>query len=225
MHFGMTVEEAASGGVTEYIQHHLTHLTVNLKPEGGFWALHLDSVIFNLAIALIFILLFYIAAHRATSGVPGKFQAFAEVMLDWVNGLVKDAFHGNSKFIGPLALTIFCLVILDNFMDILPVDALPAVGHALGVEHLRTVATADVNTTIGMALGVFLLIQYMGIKHKGGGCSSRNGSPRRFMPTASARWRSHPSISFCASLKRPCGLCLCRCGCSATCMPASSYSC
>ncbi len=169
MRFGMMVEEGAGGGVTEYIQHHLTHLTVDLKPQGGFWALHLDSVIFNLGIALIFIILFYIAAHRATSGVPGRFQAFAEIMLDWVNGLVKDAFHGESKFIGPLALTIFCLVILDNFMDILPVDALPTIGHAFGAEHLRTVATADVNTTIGMALGVFLLIQYMGIKFKGPG--------------------------------------------------------
>jgi len=107
MHFGMRVEEAAGGGVTEYIQHHLTHLTVDLKPQGGFWALHLDSVVFNLAIALIFLVLAYIAARRATSGVPGKFQAFAEIMLDWVNGLVKDAFHGESKFIGPLALTIF----------------------------------------------------------------------------------------------------------------------
>src|ERR1700689_5311524 len=121
MHFAMMVEEAAGGGVTEYIQHHLTHLTVDLKPQGGFWALHLDSVVFNLAIALIFLVVAYIAAHRATSGVPGKFQAFAEIMLDWVNGLVKDAFHGESKFIGPLALTIFCLVILDNFMVILRV--------------------------------------------------------------------------------------------------------
>ena len=77
MHFAMMVEEAAGGGVTEYIQHHLTHLTVDLKPQGGFWALHLDSVVFNLIIALIFLVVAYIAAHRATSGVPGKFQAFA----------------------------------------------------------------------------------------------------------------------------------------------------
>jgi F-type H+-transporting ATPase subunit a len=169
MHLGLMIAEDSGGGVTEYIKHHLTHLTVNVKPEGGFWALHLDSVVFNLAIALLFVGLFYIAARRATSGVPGKFQAFAELMLDWVDGLVKDTFHGNSKFIGPLALTIFCLVILDNFMDILPVDFLPATGKVLGVEHLRTVATADINTTIGMALGVFLLIQYIGIKSKGVG--------------------------------------------------------
>jgi len=167
MRFGSMLAEDSGGGVTEYIKHHLTHFTVDLEPQGGFWALHLDSVIFNLIIAAIFMALFAIAAKRATSGVPGKFQAFAELMLDWVDGMVKDTFHGPSNFIGPLAITIFCLVILDNFMDILPVDALPAAAKVFGVQHLRTVATADVNTTIGMAIGVFLLIQWIGIKSKG----------------------------------------------------------
>jgi len=81
--------------------------------------------------------------------------------------MVKDTFHGSSKFIAPLAITIFCLVFLENFMDILPVDALPATAKLFGIEHLRTVATADINTTVGMALGVFLLLWYIGIKHKG----------------------------------------------------------
>jgi F-type H+-transporting ATPase subunit a len=166
MHFGMMVEEEVTGGVTGYIKHHLTHLNVDMR-QGGFWALHLDSVFFNILIAFVFILLFAIVARRATSGVPGKFQAFIEILVEFVDGMVKDTFHGNSKFIAPLAITIFCLVFLENFMDILPVDALPAAAKVFGVEHLRTVATADINTTVGMALGVFLLIQYIGIKHKG----------------------------------------------------------
>jgi F-type H+-transporting ATPase subunit a len=87
--------------------------------------------------------------------------------VEFVDGMVKDTFHGTNKFIAPLAITIFCLVFLENFMDILPVDLLPAAGKAFGVEHLRTVATADINTTVGMALGVFLLIQYVGIQNKG----------------------------------------------------------
>jgi F-type H+-transporting ATPase subunit a len=83
--------------------------------------------------------------------------------------MVKDTYHGTNKFIAPLAITIFCIVFLENFMDILPVDALPAAAKLFGVEHLRTVATADLNTTVGMALGVFLLIQWVGITHKGVG--------------------------------------------------------
>jgi len=166
MRFGMTVEEDIAGGVTGYIKHHLTHFTVDVGP-GGFWSVHLDSVFFTLVLASLLILLLWSVARRATSGVPGKFQAFVEILVEWIDGMVKDTFHGSSKFIAPLAITIFCLVLLENFMDILPVDALPAAAKLFGIEHLRTVATADINTTFGMSIGVFLLIQYVGIKSKG----------------------------------------------------------
>ena len=162
----MMVEEEVSGGVTGYIKHHLTHLTVDTG-HGSFWAFHIDSIFFTLFISFFFIFLLSRVARRATSGVPGKFQAAVELLVEFVDDMVKDTFHGKNKFIAPLAITIFCIVFLENFMDILPVDALPAAAKLFGVEHLRTVATADLNTTVGMALGVFLLIQWVGITHKG----------------------------------------------------------
>ena len=168
MRFGIRAEEDVSGGVTGYIKHHLTHLTVDTG-HGAFWSIHLDSIIFTLAISFIFILVLSIAARRATSGVPGKFQAAIEIAVEKIDGMVKDTYHGSNKFIAPLAITIFGIVFLENFMDILPVDALPAAAKLFGVEHLRTVATADLNTTVGMALGVFLLIQWVGLTHKGVG--------------------------------------------------------
>jgi F-type H+-transporting ATPase subunit a len=162
------VEEEVAGGVTGYIKHHLTHLTVDTG-HGSFWAFHLDSIIFTLITSFIFIFLLSRVSRRATSGVPGKFQAAVELLVEFVDGMVKDTFHGRNKFIAPLAITIFCIVFLENFMDILPVDALPAAAKLFGVEHLRTVATADLNTTVGMAIGVFILIQWVGITHKGFG--------------------------------------------------------
>jgi F-type H+-transporting ATPase subunit a len=164
----MMVEEEVSGGVTGYIKHHLTHLTVDTG-HGSFWAFHLDSIFFTLVISAIFITVLAMAARRATSGVPGKLQSAIELLVEFVDDMVKDTYHGSNKFIAPLAITIFCIVFLENFMDILPVDALPAAAKLFGVEHLRTVATADLNTTVGMALGVFILIQWVGITHKGFG--------------------------------------------------------
>jgi F-type H+-transporting ATPase subunit a len=166
MRFGIMAEEEASGGVTGYIKHHLTHYTVDTG-HGAFWSIHLDSIFFTLLLSFVFILVLSIAARRATSGVPGKLQAAVEMLVEFVDGMVKDTYHGSNKFIAPLAITIFCIVFLENFMDILPVDALPAAAKLFGVEHLRTVATADLNTTVGMALGVFLLIQWVGVTHKG----------------------------------------------------------
>src|ERR1700694_1867764 len=168
MRFGIMAEEDVSGGVTCYIKHHLTHLTVDTG-HGAFWSVHVDSILFTLILSFAFILVLSIAARRATAGVPGKLQAAVEMLVEFVDGMVKGAYHGSKKFIRPLARTIFCIVFLENFMDILPVDALPAVAKVFGVEHLRTVATADLNTPVGMALGVFLLIQWVGITHKGFG--------------------------------------------------------
>ncbi len=156
--------EGGSGGMTEYIVHHLHHL------EGGgegFFQVHLDSVFFKLLLIVILIVALSAAARKATPGVPGKWQAFVEILVEFVNGLVKETFHGRQTLIGPLALTIFCLVFLMNFMDMLPVDALPFLAHASGVPYLRVVPTADINTTLGMAICVFFLIWYYGIKHKG----------------------------------------------------------
>jgi F-type H+-transporting ATPase subunit a len=168
MRFGLMTEEDVSGGVTGYIKHHLTHLNVD-SGRGAFWSIHLDSIVFTLLISFVFILVLSLVARRATSGVPGKLQSAVEMLMEFVDGMVKDTYHGTNKFIAPLAITIFCIVFLENFMDILPVDALPAAAKLFGVEHLRTVATADLNTTVGMALGVFLLIQWVGITSKGFG--------------------------------------------------------
>jgi F-type H+-transporting ATPase subunit a len=154
-----------SGGMTGYIVHHLHHLTAG----EGFFALHLDSIFFKLVLATVFVVVFVSTARRSTSGVPGKFQCFVEMIVEFVDGIVKETFHGRSKMIAPFAITIFCLVFLMNFMDMIPVDLLPATAHAAGIEYLRVVPTADLNTTLGMAICVFFLIWYYGIKHKGVG--------------------------------------------------------
>jgi F-type H+-transporting ATPase subunit a len=159
----MAVSEGGSGGMTGYIQHHLTHLTVG----EGFWSVHLDSVIFLFGLAALFLIVFSAVARRATTGVPGRFQTVVELLVEYIGGIVEQTFHGSSKLVAPLAITIFMLVLLMNFMDMLPVDALPSLGETFGVEHLRIVSTADINTTLGMALCVFLLVQYIGIKEKG----------------------------------------------------------
>lgn len=162
----MAVEGGESGGLTEYIQHHLTHLTVNGQPE-DFKAFHADSVFFTGMFALLFVIVFCVVARRATAGVPGKLQAAIEILVEMVDKTVKETFHGKSKLIAPLAITIFVLVFLMNFMDLLPVDLLPWAGEKVGIEHLRVVATADINTTFGMSITVFLLLWYVGLTEKG----------------------------------------------------------
>jgi F-type H+-transporting ATPase subunit a len=164
--------EASSGGLTEYITHHLTH---NVVTTDGGSAVHLDSWLVSAVLGLIFILWFGLMARRATAGVPSKGQAFVEMIVEFVDGQVKDVFHGNRQFIAPLALTIFMWVFFMNAMDLLPLD-LPAwlVTKTAGAEvahhtYFRMVPTADVNTTFAMSITVFFLVIFYSIKAKGAG--------------------------------------------------------
>lgn len=169
-----TGTEAASGDSTAYIQHHLQHLQWQVG-DSKFMTINVDSLAFSLLACAVFLFFFLRTARKATPGVPGKFQTFVEMVVGFVDGLVRETFHGRSKLIAPLAITIFCVVFLMNFMDMIPVDWLPGLwmkGHELAGHdphhaYLRVVPTADLNVTLGLALMVFLLIQVFGISHKG----------------------------------------------------------
>ncbi|HAF87803.1 MAG: F0F1 ATP synthase subunit A [Legionellaceae bacterium] len=156
---------------TNYIKHHLTYLTFDLKTmtlgSGGFWTINLDTLFFSVTLGLMALALLYFGARRVSTGVPGKLQNFAESMLDFADSQVKDCFHGRSQLIGPLALTIFIWVFLMNFMDIVPVDILPFLANTIGIHHLKVVPTNDLNLTFALALSVFFLIIFYSLKIKG----------------------------------------------------------
>jgi F-type H+-transporting ATPase subunit a len=136
----------------------------------GFWAFHVDTLGWSVALGLIFILIFRLAAKKATSGQPGALQNFVEVMVDFVDGSVKDTFHARNPLIAPLALTIFVWIFMMNAIDLVPVDWIPQfAAWVTGDKHMffRAVPTTDPNATLGMALSVFALIIFYSIKVKG----------------------------------------------------------
>jgi len=172
-----------AGSSTEYIKHHLTNLTFGNHPEHGwsfahtaqdaqemgFWAFHVDSLGWSIALGLIFCLVFRSIANKANSGVPSGVQNFVEMIVEFVDSNVKDTYHGKSTLIAPLALTIFCWVFLMNLMDLIPVDFIPVVAQALGLHYMKVVPSTDPNVTLGMSISVFMLILFYSIKMKGVG--------------------------------------------------------
>jgi len=166
---------------TEYIQHHLQNLVVGIHPENGFsiahsgkeatemgfWALHVDSMFWSIALGALFIWLFKKAAEKATSGVPGGLQNFVELIVEFVDSNVRETFHGKSEVVAPLALTIFVWVFLMNLMDLVPVDLIPRITEAVGIPYMKVVPSTDVNVTLGMSLSVFALMIYYSLKIKG----------------------------------------------------------
>jgi F-type H+-transporting ATPase subunit a len=158
---------------TQYIHHHITYMTVG----EGFWTLHLDTIGFALALGLLFFISFYMAARKATAGVPGPWQNFVEMVVTFVDEQIKAIFGADkhSTLIAPLALTIFVWVWLMNFMDMVPVDLLPlaaqTIGGWLGYDphhvYLKIVPTNDLNHTFAMSLSVLLLMLWFSFTVKG----------------------------------------------------------
>lgn len=166
---------------TEYIQHHLQNLVLGYHPENGlsiagtgteaaemgFWAIHLDSMLFSIGLGLVFLYLFKKAAESFNAREPGLLQCAVEVIVEFVDTNVRDTFHGKNPLIAPLALTIFVWVFLMNLMDLIPVDFIPRIAEGLGAPYFKIVPTTDVNITMGMALSVFGLLIYYSLKIKG----------------------------------------------------------
>src|SRR5205809_81699 len=164
-------EQAPTSG--EYIHHHLTHLSnIDTASPVDFHVVHWDSVFFSSALGLVFLLLGLMAARRVTSGVPGRFQAAFEFLIEMVDAQARGIVHNatSRKMVAPLALTVFIWIFLLNAMDLLPVDLLPFLfQHASGnpEAHLRVVPTADISVTMGMSVAVLLICLYYNIKIKG----------------------------------------------------------
>lgn len=169
----------AAPTASEYIIHHLAHLQVPEK-QGfivDFSIINIDTLFFSVLCGLLTLWFLSKASRRATTGVPGKFQCFVEMLVEMVEEQSKSIVHGNRAFIAPLALTVFIWIIFMNTIDLIPVDLLPKLWHFLVVgvlgkpewDYLRPLPTADLNGTLGMSLGVLILMFYYSFKIKGAG--------------------------------------------------------
>ncbi|MDP3515261.1 MAG: F0F1 ATP synthase subunit A [Sulfuritalea sp.] len=174
----MAAEHAPNA--SEYIVHHLTHLNSLGHKQAALvdWTVyHLDTLFWSVSLGLLAVLILARAAAKATSGVPGRFQAAVEILVEMVESQSKSIVHGDRSFIAPLALTVFVWIFFMNAMDLLPLDALPNIwawifgvaGHDANHAYMRVVPTADLNATLGMSLGVLLLCLYYNVKIKGFG--------------------------------------------------------
>jgi F-type H+-transporting ATPase subunit a len=165
---------AAEGGhgpqtSSEYIAHHLQNLQV-CKVETGEWVwnqcagnpmtINVDSMFWSVFLGLVFCFLFWRVAKKSSVGKPTKWQAAVEYVVEFVDSSVKDTFHGTSRLIAPLGLTIFVWVFLMNLMDLVPVDWIPKAAEMVGIPYMKVVPSTDVNITFGMSIAVFFLILF-----------------------------------------------------------------
>ena len=168
-----------------YIKHHLTNLTYGQHPDGswgfahsaaeakdmGFMAIHVDSMLWSIALGLLCLLIFRSFAKGFQKDNPSKAQVAVESIFQFAQDSTNSSFtpHAKNDYIAPLALTVFVWVLSMNLMDIVPIDWLPELFVAMGVDYMKVVPTTDPNITLGMAFSVLVMIIYYSIKVKGAG--------------------------------------------------------
>ena len=166
---------------TGYIKHHLQNLTFGQHSDGtwglahsaleakemGFWAIHVDTMFWSVALGILFLWLFRKAAVRASVETPSGFLNFIEWIIEFIDNNVRGSFSHKNDMVAPLALTLFVWTLLMNTMDLVPVDWIPELAKLAGIEYMKVVPTTDPNATFGMAFGVFALTLYYSVKVKG----------------------------------------------------------
>ncbi len=171
----------ATNPAAEYIKHHLQSLTSvvdvtqgqGLKNIADFSYVNLDAIFFGILLAVLGSYFLYNAAKTATAGVPNRFQAAVEILFEFVDDMCKSIIHNEEsrKVVAPLGLALFVWIFLMNAMDLLPVDLIPMIWQGMTGEHhalMRVVPTADLNTSLALAIGVLLFCIYYSVKIKGG---------------------------------------------------------
>jgi F-type H+-transporting ATPase subunit a len=183
----MATTQDAGPSPSEYIQHHLGHLaTAKQKEIVDFSIVNIDSVVVNIVLGILVCWFLWSAARKTTSGVPGRFQAFVEMLVEMVDNQAKGLIHNaqSRKVIAPMGLAVFCWIFMMNFMDLIPVDLIPFIwAHGIPFVHdhtdtglhavfgmkdyMRVVPTADLSTTLGLSVSVLVMCLFYNIKIKG----------------------------------------------------------
>lgn len=168
---------------TTYIQHHLKNLTAQVGGDGPFWTINVDTFVTAVLMGLLIVFAFWLATRKATAGVPGKWQAFVEIMLEFVDKQARDTYHGTSKLVTPIAITIFFWILMMNLLKMIPADFIAKPLELLGVHYWKPVPTADVNATLGMSISVFFLMIVFAFRSKGFG-----GFAHEFLTAPFGKW-------------------------------------
>ena len=169
---------------TSYIQHHLQNLVYPVRDGGGtFWTIHVDTLVMAVLMGLVMVFAFWMATRNATAGVPGKWLAFVEICLEFVDRQAKDTYHGSSKLVTPIAITIFFWILLMNLIKMIPADFIAIPLGWAGIHAWKPVPTADVNATLGMSISVFFLMIVFSLRSKGVG-----GMTKEFLTAPFGKW-------------------------------------
>ena len=126
-----------------------------------------ESVIFSLVIVLLLSLAAYLVSRRLEL-VPGRSQGALELLVGGFDSFICGIMGSKGRKYTPFIGTLFIYILLMNLFGLLP---------------LMKSSTSSLSVTLGLALCVFIYVQYTGFKELGfvGYIDHMMGNPRGFL--------------------------------------------
>lgn len=147
---------------------HISIAAEKLTEIGG---LPITNSLLTTFVVSLFLIILAVVVKVKLSFVPGKLQSLFEMIIGSLYDLAKSVSPKTAPEFFPLAATFFLFILFSNWFGLLPGIS------GIGIEHVVhgetefipffRAATADLNTTIALALVSLAAVQYFGIKHIG----------------------------------------------------------
>jgi len=133
------------------LQIEVTHPTINIAGLD----FNTDTIRNTLIVCGVLLILGVILRSQLRVGVPTQLQNATEAVVEYINNLTEETLQGRNVTLGPLAITLITFLLIANWLGLVP-----------GLKS----PTNDWNTTLGLALMSFVLVQYYSIRsrHLGG---------------------------------------------------------
>jgi F-type H+-transporting ATPase subunit a len=161
-HPGAAGPTGAAGQLSETIGKHSYWCIGNAHcvPKGFFGGeFNVDTILMTWLVMVLLLALAFVVRSRLSLTRPRGAQNVLEFAFEFVNGLVSDGLGVERvSSIGPLAVAMFLFILISNYIGLIPVP----------IEGWHS-PTSDLNTTVGLALMVFILIQIMSLRGRGVG--------------------------------------------------------
>lgn len=149
----------------------------NVLWQLGNMTFHARTLVMTWIVMAAMFIFVFLGVRRLTSGKPGKMQNVLEWVVDFVDKLVSDNMdYDRNRPLFSYLLTLIMFIFFSNMLGLFPNLTFGLFEH-FGVETAQlnkifegasfASPTADINTTLALAILTIIIVIAMGIKQKG----------------------------------------------------------
>lgn len=164
-------ESAEKVGADEHVSHEITLYAEPIFHIGNFNVT--NSLLSSWSVVIILVIL-AVVLGRSIKKIPQGLQNIFEIIVEKAVEMMDSVTHDSakSKKIFPIVFTIFLFILLNNWLGLLPgIGSIGFIetshGHSAFIPWFRG-ATADLNTTLALAIFSVLAANFFGIMTVGG---------------------------------------------------------